>query len=558
MSKIYLICIILLFASSLFCQIPEWQWAVRAGGTSSDNSYDMVVDSLGNQYIAGSIDGSATFGTITINNGGSYNLFIAKSDVNGNWIWARCLEGVLSASAMGIAIDNDGFLYVTGGFSGTGYFGTTTLISTQNYNNLFLGKLDSNGNWLWAIKTDSATGSNQCGFEVSVSDDGASYVTGVFQDGATSFGSTNLNNNGMGDAFIAKADTYGNWVWAVRAGANGYDNGYSIAVDSADNVFVTGWFNNSVDFGSTNFVSNGVADIFVAKLDSDGNWLWVRRVGGTGDDLALAITLDNENNACLSGQFHNTVVFGTTVLVCSNNNYDCFIAKMNADGIWQWAVKSLGVFGESGNSIDVDTTGNVYVTGSFYDVVFWGPTMLVSMDFDTPDVFVLKLDSLGNWQWAIRGGGSGNDTAEAICINNENDIYIAGTFSGLSIFGNTPIISIGQNDMFLAKLIYPIVSNDDPQTPSMSTELTYNYPNPFTSGTTINYNIKGTSPTRIDIYNAKGQHVKTLVNEIKSDGVYNTIWNGTNSQGNRVPTGVYFYKMTTSHNAVSRKMLLMQ
>jgi len=162
----------------------------------------------------------------------------------------------------GIATDSSGNCYVTGHFQGTATFGSITLTNSGNHD-IFIAKLDPNGNFLWVKRADG--GNREYGYGIATDGNGNCYVTGYFEGTAT-FGSTTLTSNGGQDIYITKLDSSGNFLWAQKAGGTEWDNGYGIAIDSSGNCYVTGIFNGTATFGSTTLTSNGGQDIFIAKL----------------------------------------------------------------------------------------------------------------------------------------------------------------------------------------------------------------------------------------------------------------------------------------------------
>jgi len=181
-----------------------------------------------------------------------------------------------------------------------------------------------NGDWLWAKQAGGA--SNDESYNIAVDANGNSYVTGNFTGSAT-FGSTTLTSSGYNDIFVAKLDINGNWLWAKQAGGTGWDYGFVIAVDDNGNSYVTGYFSGSVTFGTTTLTSSGYEDIFVAKLDRNGNWLWAKKAGGTSDDIGYGIAVDANGNSYVTGYFEESATFGTTTLMSSGSR-DIFVAKL--------------------------------------------------------------------------------------------------------------------------------------------------------------------------------------------------------------------------------------
>src|SRR5690606_30114672 len=130
--------------------------------------------------------------------------------------------------------------------------------------------------------------------------------------------------------------------------------------DSQGNVYLAGDFNGSITFGSTVLTSSN-SDGFLAKFDSDGNCQWAVKFGGTGGDFCYGVAVDQLNNVFITGDFNGTASFGTTNLVSSGFT-DLFVAKLDSQGNWQWAIRAGGSLGDQSRSIDCDGSGNAYIT----------------------------------------------------------------------------------------------------------------------------------------------------------------------------------------------------
>ena len=180
------------------------------------------------------------------------------------------------------------------------------------------------------------------------------------------------------------------WFWAKKAGGTSYDNGLSIAIDANENSYVTGYFSGSATFGTTTLTSSSeyYSDIFVAKLDNNSNWLWVKQAGGTNWDYGYGIAVNANGNSYVTGYFYGSAIFGTTTLTSSGDK-DIFVAKMDSSGNWLWAKQAGGTSNDIGIGIDVDDNGNSYITGGFIDIATFGTTTLTSSGYY--DIFVAKL-----------------------------------------------------------------------------------------------------------------------------------------------------------------------
>jgi len=302
--------------------------------------------------------------------------------------------------------------------------------------------------WQWAVKAGGS--SVDQGYGIAIDSSGNCYVTGYFSNTAT-FGSTSLTSSGIRDIFVAKLNASGVWEWAVKAGAASSDMGYGIAVDSSGNCYVTGYFEGTATFGSTT-LTGGYQEIFVAKLNTSGVWQWAVKAGGGGSDYGRGIAIDSSGNCYVTGYFAGTATFGSTSLTSSGNN-DIFVAKLDTSGVWQWAVKAGGAAssGDYGRAIAADSSGNCYVTGYFSGTATFGSTSLTAA---SSDIFVAKLNTSGVWQWAVKAGGVSADYGQGIAIDSSGNCYVTGYFAGTATFGSTSLTSSGNNDIFVAKLGY--------------------------------------------------------------------------------------------------------
>ena len=385
MKKTILIILLLLCTTFIFAQREVWQWAKKAGGSNADQGHSIVTDSSGNSYVTGYFRETASFGSTTLESSGDADIFVAKLDSSGNWLWARQAGGTSNDYGYSIAIDSSGNSYVTGYFYGTASFGDSTLTNSGNQD-IFVAKLDSSGNWLWAKKAGGT--STDRGLSIAIDSSGNSYVIGYFYETAY-FGGSTLTNSGNQDIFVAKLDNNGNWLWAKKAGGGITDYGNSIAIDSSGNSYITGYFQGTASFGKTTLTSGGDDDIFVAKLGSDGTWQWAKQAGGTSDDRGQSIATDSSGNSYVTGYFTGTATFGNTTLT-SSGGYDIFLAKLDNNGNWLWVQRAGGTSDDRGNSIAIYSSGNTFLTGYFKETAYFGSISLTSNN-NNQDIFIAKV-----------------------------------------------------------------------------------------------------------------------------------------------------------------------
>ncbi|HPS39858.1 MAG TPA: SBBP repeat-containing protein [Candidatus Cloacimonadota bacterium] len=435
---------ILLYVSVLSAQLPEWVRSVQAGGDGYDYGRSIALDQEGNQYISGYFQDTVHFGLTVLTSRGDHDLFAAKLDPNGNFLWARNFGGSGDDYGRGIAVDQLGNVYVTGYFEGTGWFGSISLVSSGWYD-LCVIKLTTDGEVIWANRAGGP--GSEWGYCVAVDEASNVYLTGHFTENA-SFGSTILNSNGSYDMFAAKLDPNGNFLWATQAGGTGIDQSFGLALDDFGNICLAGHFQATASFGDFTLTSRGDADLFAAKLDNNGNFLWAIQAGGSDQDYGFGIA-ERAGYIYLTGRFSGTALFGTTTLT-SNGECDIFAAKLDPEGNFVWTSRAGGVSDDRCNAIAVDAAANVYLTGYFSSACSFGGTTLLS--HGAWDVFAAKLDPFGNFCWAVQAGGYGNDHGYALAPDDAGNLYLTGYFRDTATFGQTTFYSHGSEDVYISRL----------------------------------------------------------------------------------------------------------
>ncbi len=296
-------------------------------------------------------------------------------------------------------------------------------------------------NFQWA-KSFDGPGGYDYGTSVAVDASGNVYTTGGFNDSVDfdpGAATLYIHSKGASDIFVSKLDASGNLVWIKTIGGSEDEWGNSIAVDASGNVFITGIFRDNVDFDPGAATYNLIAqsgDVFVCKLNASGNFVWARSMGGFVDDLGSSIALDASGNVYTTGYFGSTADFdpgaGTYNLTTSGGQ-NMFVSKLDASGNFVWAKAMSDGTHSYGNSICLDAAGNVYTTGYFLGTADFDPGAgtynLTTLGGD--EVFISKLDALGNFVWAKAMGGTGaSDYAigYSIAVDPSGNVYSTGRF----------------------------------------------------------------------------------------------------------------------------------
>ena len=386
-------------------------WAKTFGEYSSHaNILSITVDNSGNIYTTGYFRGTVDFdpgnGTDNHTSAGSDDVFIQKLDSNGNFLWTKTFGGSYDDFCYSITTDTSGNIYTTGSFWNTVDFDPGSGIdnhTSAGSDDVFIQKLDSNGNFLWAKTFGGISGAS--GRSINIDDSGNIYTTGIFfytVDFDPGSGTDNHTSVGSADVFIQKLDSNGNFLWAKTFGGTDSEHSNSITVDTSGNIYTAGYFEGQANFdpeGGNVISMSYQEDVFIHKLDANGNFLWVRTFGGMGEDMAYSITVDASDDIYVTGCFSSTVSFPLVSgpeTHTSAGNTDVFVTKLDTNGYFQWAKSFGGTNYDRGFSITVDASGNIYSLGGFGDTVDFDPSN--GTDNHTTegsfDIFIHKLSQL--------------------------------------------------------------------------------------------------------------------------------------------------------------------
>jgi hypothetical protein len=431
--------------------------AITLGGLNSG-----IFNNSGNAMVSFSPAGAVTFPTRPLFSGGidfgsgqilmssnvSYmrdvmtNLGYRENPVTPTAIKKFSLSGVEVRSVVAVGTH----LYVVGSVTGSGRLGTTNLLSAGG-NDAFVAKLDANRVPIWSKTIGGATQDH--GMSVAVDASGNVFVAGCF-DGATSnLGSGNLTSAGGYDGFVVKYNSSGTFQWSKAIGGTSTDIPRSIKVDGNGAVVVAGDFSVTTTNLINNIASAGSNDGFVVKWNSAGLEQWARAIGGSSYDYAQSLCIDSTNAVVVAGRLG-----GTTTNLAANISVqgggDGFVTKWDSNGLLQWANRIGGTGFDSVASVAADSSGNIYVAGSFE-----GSTSSFTTNINSAgatDGLIAKLNSSGVAQWAKPIGGVLDDSAGSVLIHSDGNLYVTGSFSGTTKNLGSEISSAGNADGFLLRL----------------------------------------------------------------------------------------------------------
>ena len=492
----YSILFILLLFQSLFSQI---NWASVYGDTLSlDEGWYISKTNDGNYIVSGMEH---------------YTAVIKKINSSGELIWSKTYDNPTESDGyVGDDVIKSVRQVSDGGYIAVGYFEDEDSWSRVSW----IFKTDESGEVLWSKTYTKNNSTDTWAEDVIETTDGGFVITG-----------NNKNNGDRAQAMLRKYDDNGELVWHKTYSRSNYNEGISlIETNEGDIVFV--------GFSGT---SHGAYKHFIVKTDSEGNSLFKKRFG-TNTQQSLNSVIE-----ALGGGYIATGY-------CNNYN-DLYIVKFDTGGsiLWEHCIPANqdNFYGwDHGNDIIHSQSGGYYIVGT-------SSTYPQSNGGD--DIYLVKIDDLGDTLWTDFIGGTADDQGQAVVESESGDLIIVGTTwsyttypdnnydSGFYIFSFTPDQILHYDNLKISPSTFHLGNA---------------YPNPFNPQTKIQYTIEKESNLDLYIHDLTGKRIKTLFIGHQSVGSYINNWNGDNNKGQKVSAGLYFYTIATSSNKQTKKLILIK
>jgi hypothetical protein len=393
----------LAFSSTATVFALSLEWARQIGTSGRDASFSVAIDAAGNAYIGGFTEGS-----LSGDNAGDFDAFLAKYDMSGNLLWSKQIGTASYDYIASVATDVDGSVVITGATDGS-LFGTN-----PGEREPFLAKYDALGTLLWSQQIRTQTS-----WSNSVAID---QIRNVYLSGYTCCGLFDSSANQ--DAFLIKYNPSGNLLWFRQLGTDSSDGSASVAVDRTGNAYVTGWTYGSLGDGAND--SND-QDVFLAKYDASGARLWTRQFATHLDEYGHDVAVDADGNAFITGGEPGS--FGGT----------SFLTKLDPSGNLLWSRQIGTANDDESTTVTVDAFGDVYISG------YTGGN-LGAIGAGGRDAFLSKYSAAGDLLWTQQIGTPGDDESLSIALDSMGNAYFTGRTDGSLGRPNT-----GDDDVFLAK-----------------------------------------------------------------------------------------------------------
>lgn len=566
--KHFILTIGLLNCLILFSQELNYESHSLFSGTKSIRVVDIEVDASKNVYALGIYEetGDLDFSlpTAVDVNDDVVNSFVAKLNDQGEMLWSYQILSNTASSVSTIKLNDDGEVYVIGLLRGETSFigaaGVDTLLSPTTSRSGFILKLMESGTMAWVRQLDGSKTVYSTFTNLAIDLDGNPIIQAEIS------GPGDIDLAPEEDRYVGyldiistsnltlSLDEEGKYNWHNIVDPSGWLYTGGLVVDKEGNVFVSGSIYGDVIQGET-ISAVGSNDAFIQKLNSNGELIWFKTVGGEDSETNHSLNLDEEGNVYLSGEYRGIGDFdpgnGEFILEHKHNS-DTYILKLTNNGEFVWAKSLLGDGFAHPNNIVLDEDGDLYMIGY----------MWLDMDYDPDectktvqavggsDLFIQKVNKDGKLMWVKTFKGASSDSGSAIEISDENEIYLSGYFQGqinLSLSGDDTktIISKGHWDSFVVKMSVnpeqekehcPSVTglnSDDYKSEIMT------FPNPVIN----TLQIEGLTQTdKVEIYNLQG--IKVL--DVNANKVLDL---------SMLASGVYTLKVVGEHTTFSQRVI---
>ena len=332
-------------------------------------------------------------GTYPLGEAGRSDIFAAKLHADGSLAWALDVDSAADGASSGsdIAVGPSGEVYLAGSYQGSASFGRQTLLANGQSEG-FLARLDTSGRPTWAISTRGSGNTTVDFHALAVDGSGGIAVAGSFA-GPVDFdpgpGTTTLPDQGGRDAFVARFDVAGNLLWGRGLGGSDLDQAEAVAIDGSGNLYATGIFSGTVDFdpgpGVAELVGGGIFSTFVVRFDPSGAYGWSRAiVSPNGLAWGTGLAIDPNGAVAIGGYFNQTVDFdpgpGTYLLTGAGAFFDVFVARLDASGGFLEAIRAGGANGDTAVDLAVNGRGRLAIVGGYVGPAAFGPTTLAKVD----------------------------------------------------------------------------------------------------------------------------------------------------------------------------------
>lgn len=428
----------------------DWNWANRYGAIGADALEAMAIGPSGEVLLGGSFEGQLMVGAENLEAFAGRDAFLARLDEHGNVDWALSGGGPSNEVSIEVAFDGEGNTIWLGQYWIEGFFGQDTITAGSNSKAYFMAKYDPAGALLWVKSINGSATKVVNDFVLDALGD--IYLTGYFND-SLMIDDFTLTSTHLSDAFMIKLSSEGEVIRGLKYGDFGWVRSQKILQTSDGDLVLAGIVEGGISFGPDTLVSVTTDfDLFVAKLDTLGTGIWGRIGTGVFDNLVFGFEADSNDDLYVTGNFVGVLNIGGLEILTPSFTENLFLLKLDASGEALWA-RGLNdqLFNEASSGMDLSFKDDlVMMTGQFSDELLIDDLSLNSSGGTRG--FIAGFDRMtGLVKRLSKIGGNGQTSGVRIETGPTGLIYIGGLFLGEVFFDDRVLTSEGQTDCYVAQ-----------------------------------------------------------------------------------------------------------
>lgn len=438
MNRLFLMFLSLCLAFLVNAQTTQYNWAQQGGAPDmGDSQSDIATAADGTLVAAGEFIDNAQFGDHELSAVGGTDIYLTRFSAEGNVLWAIAEGANNNEYIREIAIAANGNILISGLFYNQTVIGGVTLNSLGGQD-CFVASYSADGNFQWikqigSAKTDYLTA-------LAVGPDGSLLVGGYFYDDLQ-LEEVSLQSSGAADVFLAKYTQDGDLCWAQSQGGSAGDLLESLSVDVDGNIFYTGTFYSSTQIGNSQLNTGFPNGYYVARFTPDGSFDWVRMIDESFSSQSIYCHAGRDNSLFVAGNFSDTLVINNQQFVAGGGNQDVFVTRIDVDGNFLWTMNGTSSANNDLKDLSVDAANNIILTGHYMADIRFGKHLLsYTLCCGSTEIFLVKFNAQGASVWASQVTGERSEVF-ALDAFGVNRFYFAGAFTTELVFDEIELSS---------------------------------------------------------------------------------------------------------------------
>jgi hypothetical protein len=539
-----------------------WSNGYNAGGQSA-------VDGTGAIASAGNFFGAVTFGGPTITPGSfGGDVYLTRHDGDGNHLWTLQFTPVGGCNIDAMDTDENGNIFIAGTLSagefapgldsharrapaagGSIDFGGGSISGDYE---LFVAGFDASGNHLFSFVIGQ-------GFAQDLSAGGGQVVLTGYTYGSLDFGGGPIGGAGGADLFIGSLTTGGAHTWSAAFGDASDQGGFAVATDATGGCVLAATTESAISFGGATLTPTSVG-LCLVRFSQSGVHEWSQLFdgnfsGGSGIYAVLDVDVSSvDDRIALVGESYGTSDVGGGPLTSAGQG-DVLVAVYDGTGAHQWSAVHGGTSYDAAQGVAFDSQGNVFTTGTFASTAcnFGGASFSPVASFT--DFFVALYDASGAHVWSNALGYASYQIVLDAGVGPDGALFVSGYAADGADLGGGPLT---YGSLCHAQFEgVPSGATAAPSTPRHA-RLHAAAPNPFNPSTTIRLSVTRSAPVALEIFDARGRHVRTLHRGSLDSGDHDFVWQGRSDVGETVASGIYHVRLASDGDFQTQKLVLVK